>query len=95
MPPFDPTLDPIIPIIGGMTAPPTTAMINRPEISLALCGQLFIAIEKTRGNKFPAPIPIIKMDTKAMVAEVENKRSKTPSIANIVVEIKNGRASKN
>ena len=40
----------IIPVIGGITAPPTIAVIIRPDISLVLSGNVSIVIEKTSGN---------------------------------------------
>lgn len=61
MPPTSPILDLTAPIIGGITAPPTIAIISNPEISFARVGILFIAIEKINGKRFPAPKPTIKI----------------------------------
>lgn len=63
------------PIIGGITAPPTTAMIIKPEISLALFGSLLIVREKINGNRFPELKPTRKMQLLAMklVGEMINK----------------------
>lgn len=83
--PITPTLELTIPIIGGMIAPPTIAMISSPDISLALEGILFIAMEKTKGNKFPAPNPITKIATCAKISEVESSKKRVPTIASIVV----------
>ena len=45
------------PIIRGITAPPDTAIISKPDISLARSGILANAIEKMIGNIFPIPNP--------------------------------------
>lgn len=49
------------PIKGGINAPPTMAIISKPDISLDREGIPFMAIENTNGKRFPAPSPTIKM----------------------------------
>jgi hypothetical protein len=48
----------IIPTTGGMMAPPETAMIMSPEISLALSGYSFAVKEKINGKILEADKPI-------------------------------------
>ena len=50
------------PITDGIIAPPDTAMMIKPETSLALSGNLFKAKENMRGNIFPIPKPKINID---------------------------------
>ncbi len=78
----------IRPIIGGIIAPPTITIINSPDISLDLEGILFIAIEKTNGNRFPAPKPTMKIAEKAIISLVENRINNVPVKAKIVVVTK-------
>ena len=48
------------PIINGIRAPPETAIIIRPEISLLLLGYFSTVMEKTRGKIFATASPIRK-----------------------------------
>jgi len=52
-----------IPTIGGITAPPQTAKIINPEISLAYSGFLSIVRAKISGKIFEKPNPVIKIST--------------------------------
>lgn len=81
----------IKPIIGGIKAPPETAIIIRPEISLDLSGILFTAIEKINGNRLPAPNPMRKMAINPTVGVVAITIKITLSKAIEEVIIKNTR----
>ena len=66
------------PMTRGITAPPDTAIINRPEISFERSGNLASASEKITGNMFPKPNPIMKIDIKATVLSGARKTPRTP-----------------
>ena len=68
-----------------MTAPPTTAIINRPDISLDLEGILSMAIENTKGNRLPAPKPTMKIPTIATNSVGDHKITNVPKMAKRVV----------
>lgn len=55
------------PTSGGTNAPPETAMMSNPDISLARVGIFSKANEKITGNILPAPKPMIKMQTNAIL----------------------------
>lgn len=64
-----PKLSPINPIIGGITAPPDTAIIINPEISFARSGKRSIDKENTNGKIFAIPNPIMKIIANAATSE--------------------------
>ena len=51
------------PMTGGITAPPTTAMIIKADISFERSGSLVIVSEKTSGKRFPETRPINAIET--------------------------------
>ena len=67
------------PITKGITAPPETAIINKPEISLARSGIFSKDKEKMIGNIFPAPSPIRNIEAKAIPVEGAKKTANTPA----------------
>lgn len=56
------------PISGGITAPPETAIIIKPEISFARSGNLPTVIEKINGKILATPNPMIKMIIMAVMS---------------------------
>jgi hypothetical protein len=61
----------ILPTRGGIKAPPDTAMIINPEISLERLGYLFTVITKIRGNMLEAANPIKNISVKAKTDDGE------------------------
>ena len=66
------------PITRGITAPPETAIISNPEISLARSGIFSSESEKMIGNILPAPKPIIKIDARATENTGDTNTPATP-----------------
>ena len=66
----------IFPTIGGINAPPETAIIIKPEISLARSAYLLTVKEKIKGNIFDDAKPIENMTANAIIGEgaIINKR---------------------
>ena len=79
----------IQPIKGGNTAPPETAMIINPEISLALSGYFSMVREKTSGKIFAIPSPTMKMTIKAVISVGANTSATSDSTPNIDDHTKN------
>lgn len=67
------------PITSGITAPPETAIISNPEISLARSAIFSSEREKIMGKIFPTPKPMIKIETKATVKVGETNTPATPA----------------
>src|SRR5665647_1711019 len=77
------------PITSGIKAPPDTAIISNPEISLERSGILANANEKMIGNIFPAPSPIIMTETKATMRLGAKNTPRMPTRAKSVVRSRN------
>jgi len=65
MPAVTPNKSVSLPTIGGINAPPDTAIIIKPEISLARCEYLFTVIENMSGKILEAARPIKNISTTA------------------------------
>ena len=77
------------PINNGITAPPDTAMIINPEISLLLAGIFSTAIENTSGKMLATAIPMINTSPHAINADGMIRIATSDAIPRIEVHIKN------
>lgn len=65
MPAVTPNKSVSLPTKGGINAPPDTAIIIKPEISLARCEYLLTVIENINGKILAAANPMINMSANA------------------------------
>ena len=76
------------PMINGITAPPKTPVIIKPEISLAFSGRDCMASEKIMENTLAMAIPIMANNAKIEILSVVNTRAINAKVATNVMILK-------
>jgi len=77
------------PAMGGITAPPLTARITNPEISLAYAGLRSTVRANTRGKILENPSPVINIRTQVNLSDGEPRMLNRPASVTRVLVIRN------